>query len=165
MPPPAMRGLLRAQLSSRPANGHVAFIPQIRKLVFEYCDKWPSSANTRTFIRNHLEDLAQANPHVEIVVRQRTYKEPIIRGFYCKLRLALLIRCRVSLICSHAVNNREKVIPLNGFEVTGVQTKVQLLLDSSGAKIKPLKRRTVESTTEAARGIWSGLHVEEPFKI
>ena len=63
------------------------------------------------------------------------------------------------------MNNRDKVIPLNGFEVTGIQQKVQLLLDSSGAKIKPLKRRTVESTTEAARGIWSGMHVEEPFKI
>lgn len=63
------------------------------------------------------------------------------------------------------MNNREKVISLKGFEVTGVEKKVQLLLDSSGAKIKPLKRKTVESTTEAARGIWSGLHVEEPFKI
>ena len=63
------------------------------------------------------------------------------------------------------VNNRDKVIPLNGFEVNGIQQKVQLLLDSSGAKIKPLRRRTIESTTEAARGIWSGLHVEEPFKI
>ncbi|GJE87839.1 L51/S25/CI-B8 domain-containing protein [Phanerochaete sordida] len=146
MPPPTtLRPLLRAQLSSRPANGHGAFIPQIRKLVFEYCDKWPSSANSRTYIRNHLEALARANPHVEFVVKQRTHKEPIIRGFY--------------------LNDREKVIPLNGFEVTGVAQKVQLLLDSSGAKIKPLKRRTVESTTEAARGIWSGLHVEEPFKI
>lgn len=63
------------------------------------------------------------------------------------------------------MNNRDKVIPLNGFEVTGIQQKVQLLLDSSGAKIKPLKRRTVESTTEAARGIWSGMHVKDPFKI
>lgn len=63
------------------------------------------------------------------------------------------------------VNDRDKVIPLNGFEVTGIQQKVQLLLDASGAKIKPLKRRTVESTTEAARGIWSGLHVDQPFKI
>ncbi|KAI0072375.1 hypothetical protein K474DRAFT_1711669 [Panus rudis PR-1116 ss-1] len=144
LPPPA-RPLLRAQLASRPANGHVAFIPQIRKLVFEFCNKWPSSANARTYIHNHLEQLARANPHVEIVVRQRTQKEPIIRGFY--------------------MNDREKVIPLNGFEVTGIAKKVQLLLDSSGAKIKPLKRRTIESTTEAARGIWSGLHVEEPYKI
>ena len=30
---------------------------------------------------------------------------------------------------------------MNGFEVTGIQKKVQLLLDSSGDKIKPLKRR------------------------
>ena len=63
------------------------------------------------------------------------------------------------------VNNRDKVISLNEFEVNGIEKKVQLLLDSSGAKIKPLKRRTVESTTESARGIWSGLHVGELFKI
>lgn len=63
------------------------------------------------------------------------------------------------------VNDRDKVVPLNGFEVNGIQKKVQLLLDSSGAKIKPLKKRTVESTTESARGIWSGLHVDEVFKI
>jgi large subunit ribosomal protein L43 len=62
------------------------------------------------------------------------------------------------------VNNREKVIPLDDFEVTGIQQKVQLLLDASGAQIKPLKRRVVESTTEAARGIWSGLH-DVPFRI
>ncbi|KAH9922681.1 thioredoxin-like protein [Amylocystis lapponica] len=141
----ATKPLLRAQLASRPSNGHVAFIPQIRKLVFEYCDKWPSSANTRTYLHDHLEGLARANPHVEIVVKQRNQKEPIIRGFY--------------------LNDRDKVIPLNGFEVSGIEKKVQLLLDASGAKIKPLKRRTVESTTEAARGIWSGLHVDEPFKI
>ncbi|KAI0809233.1 thioredoxin-like protein [Irpex lacteus] len=139
------RPIFRAQVSSRPANGHGAFIPQARKLVFEFCNHWPSSANTRTYLSKHLEDLARQNPHVEIVVRQRNNKEPIVRGFY--------------------LNDRDKVIPLNGFEVNGIQQKVQLLLDSSGAKIKPLKRRTIESTTESARGIWSGLHVEEPFKI
>jgi large subunit ribosomal protein L43 len=60
------------------------------------------------------------------------------------------------------VNGRDKVIALNKLEVTGIQKKLELLLDSSGLKIKPLKRRTVESTTEAARGIWSGLHAERP---
>ncbi|KAK0246382.1 hypothetical protein ARMSODRAFT_874702 [Armillaria solidipes] len=133
--------LLRGQLRSYPANGHGIFLPQIRKLVFEYCDKWPSSANTRTYILNHLESLARANPHVEVVVRQRNYKEPIVRGYY--------------------VNNRDKVIPLNGFEVTGIEKKVELLLDSSGAKIRALKK-PVESSTEATRGIWSGLHAERP---
>ena len=63
------------------------------------------------------------------------------------------------------VNNRDKVVPLQGFEVNGIQKKVQLLLDSSGAKIKPLKRQTVESTAESVRGIWSGLHVDELFRI
>ncbi|KAI0063214.1 hypothetical protein BV25DRAFT_1802534 [Artomyces pyxidatus] len=141
---PPTKPIFRAQLSSRPANGHVAFVPQVRKLVFEYCQKWASSANTRTYLHNHLEELARANPHVEVVVRQRNQKQPIVRGFY--------------------LNDNEKVIALNGFEVTGIQKKVELLLDSSGAKIKPLKRRTVESTSEAARGIWSGLH-DTPFKI
>jgi len=65
---------------------------------------------------------------------------------------------------SELVNNNEKVIPLNGFEVTSIEKKIQLLLDSSGAKIKSLKRRTVESTAESARGIWSGLH-DTPFQI
>ncbi|KAF7437244.1 hypothetical protein PC9H_004081 [Pleurotus ostreatus] len=134
--------IFRAQLRSRQANGHSIFIPQVRKLVFEFCDKWPSSANTRTYLLNHLEDLARENPHVEVVVKQRNQNEPIVRGFY--------------------LNGRDKVIPLNEFEVTGIQKKVQLLLDSSGAKIKSLKRSTVESTTEAARGIWSGLHADRP---
>jgi large subunit ribosomal protein L43 len=67
-----------------------------------------------------------------------------------------------SLSQRHIVNNRDKVIPLNSLEVTAIHKKVRLLLDSSGAKIKPLKRRPVESTTEAARGIWSGLHADRP---
>ncbi|KAI0307483.1 thioredoxin-like protein [Multifurca ochricompacta] len=136
--------IFRAQLSSKQSNGHFAFVPQIRKLVFEYSQNWPSSTNTRTYLRNNLQNLARANPHVEVVVRQRNNRQPIIRGFY--------------------LNNNEKVIPLNGFEVTGIEKKVQLLLDSSGAKIKSLKRRTVESATESARGIWSGLH-DIPFQI
>lgn len=74
--------LLRAQLRSRPANGHAAFLPQIRKLVFEYCDKWPTSHHTRTFLLTRLQALARENPHVEVVVKQRNQKEPIVRGFY-----------------------------------------------------------------------------------
>lgn len=68
-------------------------------------------------------------------------------------------------IYSAPVNGRDKVIPLNKLEVTQISQKVKLLLDSSGAKIKPLKRLTVESTTPSARGIWSGMHVEKPYEI
>ncbi|KAG6866265.1 hypothetical protein C0991_006852 [Blastosporella zonata] len=134
--------ILRGSLRSRPANGHAAFIPQIRKLVFECCDRWPSSDNTRTFLFSNLRTLAEKNPHVEIVVRQRIHREPILRGFY--------------------INNRDKVVPLNGLSIGEIKQKITLLLDSSGAQIKPLKRRNVESTTESARGIWSGLHADRP---
>ncbi|KIM47947.1 hypothetical protein M413DRAFT_61538 [Hebeloma cylindrosporum] len=137
-----MRPILRAQLRSRPANGHAAFLPAIRKIVFEYCDKWPTSAPTRSFILAHVQALAHANPHVELVLKQRNQKEPIVRGFY--------------------VNDRDKVIPLKHLEVTAIQKKVQLLLDASGAQITPLKRRAVESTTESPRGIWSGLDADRP---
>ncbi|KIM84640.1 hypothetical protein PILCRDRAFT_67494 [Piloderma croceum F 1598] len=138
--------IFRASLRSSPSNGLDAFIPQLRKMVFEYCETWPTSANMRTYILNHLEDVARQNPHCEIVVKNRPHGEPIVRGFY--------------------LNTRDKVIGLKDYEVNGIQKKVELLLDSSGAKIRPLKgSRVVESTTEAARGIWSGMHVDAPFKI
>lgn len=76
--------LFRAQLRSRPANGHSTFLPQLRKLVFEFCHKWPSSANTRIYLLSAVQSLARQNPHVEVVVKQRNQKEPIVRGFYSK---------------------------------------------------------------------------------
>ncbi|KAG6814448.1 hypothetical protein H0H92_007452 [Tricholoma furcatifolium] len=138
--------ILRGQLRSFPANGHSAFTPQIRKLVFECCDRWASSENTRTFLFTRLQDLARKNPHVEIVVRQRIHKEPILRGFYREHALNSHFGTLTSLA---SVNQRDKVIPLNGLSLSEIKQKVFLLLDSSGAKIKPLKRRNVESTTES----------------
>jgi len=155
-----MRPILRAQLRSRPANGHAAFLPALRKLVFEYCDKWPTSATTRSFILAHAQALARSNPHVEVVVKQRNQKEPIVRGFYGTQ--SFLSSRSPSLHPPFTVNDRDKVIPLKSLQVTAIQKKVQLLLDSSGAKIQPLKRRAVESTTESPRGIWSGLHAQRP---
>lgn len=161
---PALKPFLRAQQTSFPANGHGAFVPQARKLVFEFCDNWASSTNLRTYIHNRLEDLARQNPHVEFVVRRRSHREPVIRGFY-STSLANPASTLLTKTRHASVNNRDKVIGLKGFEVNGIEQKVQILLDSSGAKIKPLKRDAVVSRTEAARGIWSGLHVEEPFRI
>ena len=67
------------------------YIPQLRKLVFEFCDKWPSSSNTRSYLLNHLQPLATRNPNVEIVVKQRNHKEPIVRGFYGSYHLFIYI--------------------------------------------------------------------------
>jgi len=142
---PVTAPIFRAALRSKPANGHAAFVPQIKKLVFEYCDLRHSSGPLRGYLLKHAEALAEANPHVEIVVKRRPQRQPIVRGFY--------------------MNNRDKVVGLSGYEQNVIEQKVQLLLDASGAKIKSLKRRTIESTTESPRGIWSGLHVHEPYRI
>jgi hypothetical protein len=79
---PVTKPIFRAQLSSKPSNGHASFIPQISKLVFEYSQNWSSSTNTRTFLQNNLQNLARANPHVQLVVKQRNNRQPIVRGLY-----------------------------------------------------------------------------------
>jgi large subunit ribosomal protein L43 len=78
----ASSALLRAQLRSAPANGHAAFVPHARKVVLEFCQHLPSSANARIFISKDVERVARQNPHVEFVVKQRNGHEPIVRGFY-----------------------------------------------------------------------------------
>jgi len=137
--------VLRAGLRSSPSNGYVSFVPQIRKLVFEFCERWPTSEPLRNVLKEGAETIAHENPHVEVVIRKRMFKEPLIRGFY--------------------LNNRTKEICLKGLNRREVIDKIQLLLDSSGAKIKPIKGHPVQSTTPSVRGVWSGMHVEEPFKI
>ena len=58
------------------------------------------------------------------------------------------------------------MVPLQRLEVNGIEKKVELILESSGSKIKALKKgRIVESTSESVRGIWSGLHVDTPFMV
>ncbi|KAF8320049.1 hypothetical protein DL93DRAFT_1929601 [Clavulina sp. PMI_390] len=141
----AVTPVLRAQLRSKPTNGHVAFVPQIRKLVLEFCERWPTSEPLRNVLREGAETIARENPHVEVVVKKRMYKEPLVRGFY--------------------LNGRSKEICLKGLDRSEVMQRIQLLLDSSGAKIKPVKGHPVQSSNASVRGVWSGMHVEETFKI
>ena len=97
--PPVTRPILQHQLISKAANGHRIFIPQCRKLVFEYCERSKSSARTRTWLLNSVEEIAKQNPHVEVVVKPRCFKEPIVRGFYCGYCSAKLCEL-VHLLCS-----------------------------------------------------------------
>jgi hypothetical protein len=85
---PVTKPIFRAQLSSRQSNGHAYFVSQISKLVFEYAQNWSSSANTRTYLQNNLQKLARENPHVQVVIRQRNNRQPIVRGFYRALFLS-----------------------------------------------------------------------------
>lgn len=52
----------------------------------------------------------------------------------------------------YLVNNRDKVICVRNLEPQEIADKVQLLLDSSGDKLKLEKGHPVKSTTESVRG-------------
>ncbi|GFZ48778.1 hypothetical protein JCM24511_06527 [Saitozyma sp. JCM 24511] len=121
--------------------GYRHFLTPLRKLILDYDPLSASQNGIRAFLRNPLMQLARENPDVEIVVRRlRRGKAAVLRGHY--------------------VNGRDKVICVNGLETNEVANKVDILLNSSGAKIKSLKNLTLEAAPggESARGVWSALH-------
>lgn len=85
--------------------------------------------------------MAAANPGVEVVVRR-------------------LPRGKAAVLRGHYVNGRDKVVCVNKLDANQVAAKVALLLESSGAKLRPLKNDTLEAGpgNESARGVWSALH-------
>ncbi|AYO44849.1 54S ribosomal protein L51, mitochondrial [Malassezia restricta CBS 7877] len=113
-----------------------------RKVVVEYCEKSIASKGTRDFLLQHAASLAHANPSVEFVIIPRPQRAPVLRGFY--------------------LNGRTKVISTHNMQATQIMPKMQLILDSSGAKTHRLKRTPVASTSESARGIWSPMHDDLP---
>lgn len=89
--PPAFRPVNPSLLVAKQGNGYSLFVPQIRKLIFEYCERSEQSERTRAFLLRHVEDVARANPHVEVVVKTRTLKPPIVRGLYRKWIIRLYV--------------------------------------------------------------------------
>ncbi|WWC91766.1 uncharacterized protein L201_006713 [Kwoniella dendrophila CBS 6074] len=138
---PRLTALTPAIPKSHPITGYRHFLTPLRKLIFDYDAESPSQHGIRSFIRKPLINLARENPDVEFVVRR-------------------LKRGKAAVLRGHYVNGRDKVICVNRLEMDGVTNKVNLLLNSSGAKIKPLKNLTLEAapTSESARGVWSALH-------
>lgn len=82
--PPAFRPIHPSHLVARQGNGFNIFVPPLRKLVFEYCERSEQSSHVRSYLLKHVEQLARSNPHVEVVVKTRTLQPPIVRGLYCK---------------------------------------------------------------------------------
>jgi len=73
------------------------------------------------------------------VVQKRSQRHPIIRAEY--------------------VSGREKVICTRKWEANRIWQAAELLRNSSGAKLKKIKRFVV-SQNLATRGIWSPIHAE-----
>ncbi|RDL39636.1 Uncharacterized protein BP5553_03976 [Venustampulla echinocandica] len=118
-------------------NGVGAFILQCKRLDFHYCDWAGSSKGMNSFIRNHLQKFASANPSIEISISPRPNRHPVIRGHY--------------------INGREKAICVRNLEPNQVLKKAELLRDASGEKLKSVKK-PVKSINESVRGVWSPYH-------
>lgn len=106
--PTASRPIHPSQLVARQGNGYTSFVPQLRKLIFEYCERSEQSTKARGYLLRHVEEVARNNPHVEVVVKTRTLKPPVIRGLYCKLVLFIVI---LFLICTHSEQQRQGHFP------------------------------------------------------
>ncbi|RKP22737.1 thioredoxin-like protein [Syncephalis pseudoplumigaleata] len=124
-------------------NGVGTFVLQCRKLVFHYCERSGSSRGMNEYLRSHLVSFAKENPQIEILVTPRPSKHPVIRGFY--------------------LNGREKVVCVRNTEPHRIAETVQLLRDTSGMKVKVLKKPVI-SDTPSVRGIWSPFNAK-PHKI
>ncbi|KAM0745591.1 hypothetical protein T439DRAFT_307657 [Meredithblackwellia eburnea MCA 4105] len=135
--------ILRRTLSAPLSQGRHSFTLPCKKLILEYSEEWGSNRGMKAFIaspegKRGVIDLARRNPGVEVVVRRVQGKHPVLRGVYA--------------------NGNSKVICVRSLPPPSIESKAQLLLDSSGAKIGTLKRPQVESSTESVRGVWSGFH-------
>ncbi|CDS05565.1 hypothetical protein LRAMOSA08093 [Lichtheimia ramosa] len=122
----------------RTNNGTGAFVLQCKSLVFNYCERWGSNKGMIEYIKKDLATFARENPQIQVIVEPRPHHHPIIRGNY--------------------LNGRDKVVCTRNMTPSEISQKVQLLRDSSGAKMKNLTKKPVISTTESIRGIWSPFH-------
>ncbi|CBQ73561.1 related to MRPL51-mitochondrial ribosomal protein, large subunit [Sporisorium reilianum SRZ2] len=147
--------ILRGSLSTAPStpstSGAVgAFHLPLRKLVVRYSQHNASSSGTRAFLLSpRFAALAHTYPSVEFVVdRAARDKHPLATGFYAATEKA----------------GRRKDVSLANLDANQVEAKVRLVVESSGARVKSLKRRSVESKVEGARGVWSQLH-DKPVDV
>lgn len=75
-------------MSKPAANGYNGvFHRPCKKIVLDYCETWGSSEGMRSFIQSEKAgpaSIAERHPEVEVVVRRRPFKHPVLRGLYRK---------------------------------------------------------------------------------
>ena len=83
---PALRPLYRAQLAPEPqprGPSAIAFARPAFRLVYGFCERSASSETMRRYIGNgDLLALARAHPGIEMVVRRRPGRHPIVKACY-----------------------------------------------------------------------------------
>ncbi|BFZ54038.1 39S ribosomal protein L51, mitochondrial [Savitreella phatthalungensis] len=120
--------------ATRGRNGIGNFLLQCKSIELAYCDWAGSSRGMNDFLLNRLRTFATANPQIDLIVRKRPHRHPILRGHY--------------------VNGREKVICVRNLSADEINGKLNILRDSSGKKLVRTTR-PVTSINESVRGIWS----------
>ncbi|BGP45674.1 39S ribosomal protein L51, mitochondrial [Rhodotorula kratochvilovae] len=139
-----LRASLSAPLPSTAPSSRAAFLPPCKKLVVAYSEQQGSHRGIRAFLASPLlHRIARENPATELVVEriEEAGRHPLLRGVY--------------------LNGRTKEICVRNLAPSAIAAKAQLLLDSSGAKIVPIRRPGVHSTTDSVRGVWSAFHEEQ----
>ncbi|KNE61023.1 hypothetical protein AMAG_06783 [Allomyces macrogynus ATCC 38327] len=119
-------------------NGVGMFVPQIKRIVFNYCERSGSSRGLIDFFQRDLVQFAEAHPHVEMVVHPRPSKHPLVKGTF--------------------ISGRQKVLCVKNMSSKEIQEHIKLLTEAADAHAKPAIKGGVVSSTPAVRGIWS------PFK-
>ncbi|GAA5896259.1 hypothetical protein JCM6882_008534 [Rhodosporidiobolus microsporus] len=129
-----------SSLSASSASSSLrAFALPCTKLVLQYSETQGSNRGMRNFLGSAMVvDLARRFPGVEMVVERKEGRHPLLRGVYA--------------------NGRTKEICVRSLPPSSILQKAQLLLDSSGAKIREIRRPGVESANESVRGVWSAFH-------
>ncbi|KAI9228386.1 MAG: thioredoxin-like protein [Piptocephalis tieghemiana] len=135
---------MSTRLTSTGKNGVGAFVLQCRKMVFHYCERSGSSAGMRDYLTRQLVPFARSLPQVEVVVSPRPSKHPCIRGFY--------------------LNGQEKTVCVRGKTATEVGEYAKMLRDTSGERVRDLRKVPVLSDTPSVRGIWNPF-VAKPHKL
>ncbi|ORZ30645.1 hypothetical protein BCR44DRAFT_52543 [Catenaria anguillulae PL171] len=119
-------------------NGVGLFVPQCKRIVFNYCERSGSSAGLIQFFKTDLHKFALQHPHIEFVVTPRPAKHPLAKGLF--------------------ISGREKVLCVKNMSPAEIKQHIRLLTEAADAGAKAPVKGGVISTTPAVRGIWT------PFK-
>ncbi|KAJ9644941.1 uncharacterized protein PV06_08769 [Exophiala oligosperma] len=128
---------VKAVSSSR--NGLASFILQCKRLDLHYCDWAGSSRGMKSFLTSPmLADFTSRFPSTEFRVSPRPNKHPVLKAYY--------------------INGREKAVCVRNLEKEQILQKLEFLITNSGKKNELVRGKSVVSTNEGVRGIWSPMH-------
>ena len=116
---------------------------QLRSLMLQYCDTSGSSAGVRDFLERFLVPFAKANPQMQIAVNTRSWKHPVVKGWY--------------------VQDNPKWLSLKNLSAEQVFERIQFLRDMRPIGLR--KHTKAFRTTPSIQGGWElGQRLDKPHR-